>query len=404
MCVLSVDVYLRKAAWFLTEILLLSCCLHNASTSFWSDCIFFLPHSAQNSIHRYCALHCHCDTTLIMIALISCICVFGHYSTQQIREKMETASRFSGPQSKRMLLRLIGTSELSMNACLFTSALWWSLQGPTPPSRYDSWDRLRLPLRPWVQDKWWQNVGVWVVWCWTGDTNSGCWQSLVEDRTTRYVVFVVLHWLRCFPVSRSPKSPFLRVAHCHRGAVSTWGALWQGGGAMLRIDGCNKIRPGVIHYMIDTLVSGINYTYEISAFDLQYLTKPYLTRQTGSFVMKVRSQTGISEDDLSLEGSCRDWTGILAPQISCQREMNTFHLWKNSLTFWKKNRLIRLAFQQSDERIDTSPMSVCLTESLAFCFSIEAGSKLERDGMAPSSGKEEKKTFCIVASLTSSWP
>lgn len=159
-----------------------------------------------------------------------------------------------------------------------------------------------------------------------------------RHRTTRYVVFVVVHWLRCFPVSRSPKSPFLRVAHCHRGAVLTWGALWQGGGAMLRTDGCNKIRPGVIHYMIDTLVSGINYTYEISAFDLQYLTKPFLTRQTGSFVMKVRSQTSISEDDLSLEGSCRDWAGILAPQISCQRDMNTFHLWKNSLTFWKKKQ------------------------------------------------------------------
>lgn len=61
---------------------------------------------------------------------------------------------------------------------------------------------------------------------------------------------------------------------------------------MLGIDGCNKIRPGEIHYVTDTPAPGINYTYEISAFDLQYLTKPHLT---GSSVMKVRSQTGICE-------------------------------------------------------------------------------------------------------------
>lgn len=42
-----------------------------------------------------------------------------------------------------------------------------------------------------------------------------------RHRTTRYVVLVLVHWLRCSPVSRSPKSPFLRVAHCRRGAVLT---------------------------------------------------------------------------------------------------------------------------------------------------------------------------------------
>lgn len=47
--------------------------------------------------------------------------------------------------------------------------------------------------------------------------------------------------------------------------------------------------------MTDTPAPGINYTYEISTFDLQYLTKPHLTRKTGSSVMKVRSQTGVYE-------------------------------------------------------------------------------------------------------------
>lgn len=50
-----------------------------------------------------------------------------------------------------------------------------------------------------------------------------------------------------------------------------------------------------IHYVTDTPAPGINYTYEISAFDLQYLTKPHLTWKTGSSVMKVRSQTGVCE-------------------------------------------------------------------------------------------------------------
>lgn len=52
---------------------------------------------------------------------------------------------------------------------------------------------------------------------------------------------------------------------------------------------------GEIHYVTDTPAPGINYTYEISPFDLQYLTKPHLTWKTGSSVMKVRSQTGVCE-------------------------------------------------------------------------------------------------------------
>lgn len=83
--------------------------------------------------------------------------------------------------------------------------------------------------------------------------------------------------------------------HTGRAAALTGAALWLFGRAMLGIDGCNKIRPGEIHYVTDTAAPGINYTYEISAFDLQYLTKPHLTRKTGSSVMKVRSQTGICE-------------------------------------------------------------------------------------------------------------